>query len=125
MPVAARFHELRNKTLALVDQAFAEPVRLYFFKNGKADSEKPACTIEAVLRTGGDRKSTGGGEEWKVRHIAGAATLHINPANMVDFPALKDGDKVRAISREGEPWFEVKSVNARGHTRILVDLAEA
>ncbi len=127
MPVSARFHELRDNVLAAVDQKFAEPVRLSFFKNGVLDPSRPAVEIEAVLRVGeGKNTSVSGGVSggWRSRIVADKAQLHIDRTTYTG-PQPKQGDKVKALSRWGEPWFEVADVDDRSHTRLVLNLNEA
>lgn len=127
MPVSARFHELRDKVLAAVDQKFAEPVRLSFFKSGVLDPSRPAVEIEAVLRVGeGKNTSVSGGSSggWRSRIVADKAQLHIDRTTYTG-PQPKTGDKVKALSRWGEPWFEVADVDDRSHTRLVLNLNEA
>lgn len=127
MPIAARFHDLRDKVLAGVDHVFAEPVRLSFFKSGVLDPSRPAIEIEAVLRVGeGKTTSVDGGraQSWRSRIVADKAQLHIDRA-AYNGPQPKTGDKVRALSRHGQPWFEVADVDDRSHTRLVLNLNEA
>ncbi|CDZ43093.1 Hypothetical protein NGAL_HAMBI1146_58660 [Neorhizobium galegae bv. officinalis] len=126
MPVAARFHELRDRVVETVDMKFAEPVRLSFMKNGQTDPGRSQATIEAVLRTGASQNSSmegGQGRGWRTRLQAGKAELHID---RVKYPNLipKKGDAVRALSRQGEPAYEVLSVDERNHTRLILALGE-
>lgn len=127
MPVAARFHDLRDKVLAGVDHVFAEPVRLSFFKSGALDPSRPAIEIEAVLRVGeGKTTSVAGSRDvgWRSRIVADKAQLHIDRAAYTG-PQPQQGDKVRALSRHGQPWFEVADVDDRSHTRLVLNLNEA
>ena len=127
MPVAARFHHLRDKVLAGVDHVFAEPVRLSFFKNGALDPARPAIEIEAVLRVGeGKTTSVAGSRDagWRSRIVADKAQLHIDRATYTG-PQPQQGDKVKALSRPGEFWFEVADVDDRSHTRLVLNLNEA
>ncbi|MFC5760527.1 hypothetical protein [Rhizobium sp. GCM10022189] len=127
MPIAARFHELRDRVVSAVDQVFAEPVRLSPMKAASADPDRAQVTIEAVLRTGEEKPtSTDGGSDrkWKAKIVAGQAELRIDRAKYPDVE-LKKGDKVRALSRPGDVVFEVLSVNGRDHTRLIVRLGQS
>lgn len=124
---AARFHRIRNKVLAKGDTLFAEPVELKFLKNGMPDAQRENIEIEAPLRTGGGQNTSvdgGDGQTWETRIVAGKAQLRVDRNK---YPELKltKGDKVRAIARDGQPWFEVLHVDDRSHERILVELGEA
>jgi len=127
MPVAARFHELRDRIVATVDEKFAEPVRLSFMKDGITDPDRAQRQIEAPLRTGDEKpaSSDGGSDrKWKAKIVAGQAELRIDRTKYADLD-LRKGDKVRAISRPGEPVFEVLSVNGRDHSRLIVRLGQS
>ncbi|WP_245446258.1 hypothetical protein [Metarhizobium album] len=127
MPVAARFHNLRDKVLDCVDFVLAEPVRLSFLKNGVADPARPLIEIEAVLRVGEGKTTSIAGSRsdgWRSRIVADKAQLHIDRAKYTG-PQPQSGDKVRALARHGMPWFEVADVDDRSHTRLVLNLNEA
>lgn len=126
MPVAARFHATRDRVAAGVDKMFAEPVRLSFLKNGTVDPSRVAVEIEAVLRVGGGEQTNiagGSGSTWRTQLAAGKAELHINRATYAG-PQPKAGDRVRALSRHGQPWFECLRVDDRGEVRLVLELGE-
>lgn len=126
MPVAARFHELRNRIVETVDLKFAEPVRLSPMKNGLTDPDRPQITIEGVLRTGASKGGSmegGQGRGWRSRLQAGTAELHVDRAMYPELSAKK-GDALRAVSRAGEPAFEVLSIDDRNHSRYIIALGE-
>lgn len=125
--ITPRYAARRNRSLAANDRAFAETVRLSFLKNGVADPARPAVEIEAILRVGMGKETTAAGalvQSWNVRIRAQRGELHIDRAK---YPAIvaKVGDKVKALARQGEPWFEVLGVDDRGNTRLLLELGEA
>lgn len=127
MPVAARFHQLRDRVVAAVDQAFAEPIKLSFMKDGRQDDDREAIEVEAILRVGGGKEALASGKvtdnAWRSRFGASPTELHIDRAK---YPAIiaRSGDRVKAISRQGEPWFEVLSVEDRGEARLVLVLGE-
>lgn len=126
MPVAARFHELRNRVVETVDFKFAEPVRLSPMKNGKLDPDRPQVTIEAVLRTGASKSGGiegGQGRSWRSRLQAGTAELHIDRSKYPDV-VIRKSDGVRAITRSGESAFEVLAADDRNHVRLIISLGE-
>ena len=127
MPVIAAFHALRDRVLKGNDGLFGERVQLAFFdKDGEADTERQSLEITAPLRTGaGENSNLDGGfaRSWRARIAAQKAELHIDPATYTG-PQLRKGDKVRALARDGQPWFEVLSVDDRNHTRLVVRLGE-
>ena len=120
------YTELRAMALAAVDEAFAETVRLSFLKSGAADPARPARDIQAVLRVGEGKISNiagGSGSTWRTRLIADKAELHINRTTYAG-PVIAVGDRVRATSRPGSPWFEVGGIDDRGDTRLVLQLNE-
>lgn len=128
--LAARYHELRDRTAAAVDRVFAEAVRLSPMKNGQPDPDRPQYIFEAILRTEGDQSRSPSGaagtvsQEWKSRVVSGAAILSVNLATY-NGPAFMEGDKVRALARQEEPVFAVASVEGADHSRLIVHLVEA
>jgi hypothetical protein len=124
--LAARFQALRDRTIAAVDRTFAESVTLSFLKNGVVDADRPAVQIEAVLRSGdGQENMVSGGRDrdWRSRVEGQRSQLHIDRAVYPDI-VVRKGDKVRALARPGQPWFEVLTVEDRGHTRLVLHLGE-
>ncbi|WP_234186419.1 hypothetical protein [Shinella sp. NM-101] len=125
--LAARFHQLRDRTLAEVDRFRAEPVKLSFFKDGALDPDRPAREIEAILRAdaGRDASVSGGTDrDWRSRVSSQRSELHVDRAKYPDI-AFKRGDKVKALARPGEPWFEVLSVDDRSEPRLILTMGEA
>lgn len=126
MPIAARFHGPRDMVLAAVDKAFAEPVRLSFLKSGAVDPTRQPVETEAVLRVGGGGETNiagGFAQTWRTQLAAGKAELHINRA-AYSGPQPRPGDRVRALSRHGQPWFAVERVDDRGEARLVLELSE-
>ncbi|WEK06859.1 MAG: hypothetical protein P0Y65_20685 [Candidatus Devosia phytovorans] len=122
----SRFQALRDRSAAIVDQQFAEPVKLSFLKGGAVDQARPAVEIDAPLRVGGGKETNadgGVGRSWRTQLAAGKAELHIDRATYVG-PSIKSGDAVQALSRPGQPWFEVLRVDDRGETRLVLELGE-
>lgn len=124
--LTARHHQLRDRTLAIVDRFRAEPVRLSFFNDGALDPDRPARQIEAILRVdpGRDASVSGGTDrDWRSRVSSQPSQLHVDRAKYPDI-AFRKGDKVKALARPGQPWFEVLSVDDRGEPRLVVILGE-
>jgi hypothetical protein len=127
--IAARFHELRNRVIGAADRVFAEPVRLSPMKNGRTDTTRPQHVLEAVLRVGKRQDTTATGatgssaQDWKSRFSAATAELHIDRATY-DGPRVEPGDKIRALSRHGEPVWTVMAIDDRSHTRLVLVLGE-
>lgn len=120
--------QLRDRTSAIIDQRFAELVRLSFMAGAALDAERPAMEISAVLRTGqGQNRNLAGtvAEQWKSRVAFEGAQLHIDRATYTG-PMLRKGDKVRALSRPGQPLFEVlRDPDDRHHRRLVLELGDA
>lgn len=123
----ARYHSLRDRVMASVDRVFAEPVLLKFNKGGVADQGRISVEIEAVLRVGGGKETAASGNRidaaWRTRITAQRAELHIDRTKYPDIK-VRAGDEVRALSRPGEPWFEVLAVDDRGLSRLVLQLGE-
>lgn len=127
MPIVARYHSVRDEVLAGVDEILAEPVFLKFNKGGSSDMDRPAVEIEAVLRVGGGKETAvagGQSRSWRTRITGQRAELHIDHAKYSGIEATK-GDEVQALSRQGEPWFEVLAVDDRSMTRLVLQLGES
>ncbi len=127
MPVAARFHGTRDRVIAAVDRFRAEPVKLSFFNDGTVDPNRAAREIEAILcaDTGKTVMVSGGRDaDWRSGVSSQKSELHIDRAKYPDL-VFKRGDKVRALARPGQPWFEVLSVDDRGEPRLVLHLGEA
>ena len=126
--LTARYHRLRNRTMATVDRVFAEPVYLSFFNAEDClDPARPPLEIEAILVVGEGKVtalSSSNRGTWRTRLAAQKAELHID---QVKYPNIivRARDKVKALARSGQPWFEVAAVDDRGSTRLVLQLAEA
>lgn len=127
MPVAANARDLHPRVMASADQRFAELLRHLPMRDAEPDDGRQVVEFSAVLRVGGGTESKLGGRSgsvWRTSIAAGKAELHIDP---VANPLLKVivGDLFVALTRVGEPMFEVLRVDDRGETRLVVDLGEA
>ncbi|HEX5935817.1 MAG TPA: hypothetical protein VFY63_16785 [Pseudorhizobium sp.] len=122
----SRFQQIRDRTVAAVDTVFAEPIKLSFLKDSEIDPSRPAVEISAVLRVGGGKESSlapGTSRAWRSKLAAGKAELHID-VSRYSGPPVTSGDRVRALARRGQPWFEVLRVDDRGDTRLVLELGE-
>lgn len=125
--LSARYHRLRDRTISAVDRSFAEPVRLSFLKNGVPDPARTNVEIEAVLRVGGGKTTSVAGaasSSWRTRIHAQKAELHIDRTKYPDL-VVRPLDRVRALARLGQPWFEVSGIDDRGSSRLVLQLGEA
>lgn len=126
MPIASRAGSEQARTVAGVDRAFSEIVRLSFLKNGAVDPSRPAADIQAVLRVGGGKETNIAGvsaSSWRTKLAAGKAELHIDRRTYPDL-VVRAGDAVRATSRVGKPWWDVLRVDDRGDGRLVLELGE-
>ena len=83
--------------------------------------------VDVAARVGGGKETAvAGGQDraWRSRINAQRAELHIDRAKYPDIKA-RAGDEVRALSRIGEPWFEVLAVDDRSMTRLVLQLGES
>lgn len=127
MPIAGQAGGIRAAVVAAVDRAFAEPVRLLPLFEAAVDSSREAVDFLAVLRVGeGDQSNFDGGRDrsWRTQLGSGQAELHIS---RIDYPTLRirQGDKIVALSRPGEPMWEVLRPDDRGDSRLVLELGEA
>ena len=127
MPVAARYHRIKNRVLKTVDRALAEPVTIWPFNDGSADTTRNKVDVEGVLRVNGGQVSNAAGGysgSWRSRISAGTAQMHIDRAQYPDL-LVKKGDKLKAMSRHGQPLFLVERIDDRGLSRLVVELSES
>lgn len=122
MPIEAPFHSLRDLAAAEVDAVFAERVRISFLDGGVVDPQRAAIEIDAPLRVGkveiGDI-SGGRTSDWSTRMAGADGVLSIAWATYGG-PPIRVGDRVKALARSGEPWFEVTAIDDRNASRLIV-----
>lgn len=126
MPVADNITDLRADLTAGVDLRWAERIGLFFLKGGAVDPDRANVEINAVLRVGNERSvgPTGGlAQSWGMRIAANKAEMHI-ARDGYNGPAIRKGDKVRAVERLGQPFWEVAFVNDRHASRLILSLTE-
>lgn len=95
-------------------------------RDGVADSDRAQIVIEAMLcvSPGRDATMSGGRDRnWRSQYHAQTSALYINRAVNPDID-IRDGDRVRALARPGEPVFVVASVDDRSAHRLVVNLGE-
>lgn len=113
----ANWRELEAKVDQTTARLFGEQVRLAFFKNGLVDPDRPVVETSAILHVGG-ADSFGIGAGYRTRLSAGQAELVLDRSTYTGSMPRKL-DKVRALDRAGQPWFEVATVSDR-YTNLLV-----
>ncbi|WP_375261851.1 hypothetical protein [Palleronia sp.] len=120
-----KFHQYRDMAIKAVDGVMAETLRHYPLNKGEADATRTRTDLQGVLRTGNaDEKNVAGtSTSWGSRIVSGKARAHFS---RVAYPelAIRDGDKLRAMDRAGQPWFSVSSIDDRNHGRLIAELNE-
>lgn len=106
-----------------INAAFGETVRLAFFKKGLVDTDRPAVEVRAILHVGGNDSISSFGDGMRTRLAQGKAELFIERATYAGL-VIRTDDKVRALTRIGQPWFMVSSVNDRDTSLLTVSLNE-
>lgn len=113
---------LEARVDGVMARSFGEKVRLSFMTAGQQDPTRPPVEIRAVLHVGGDRTvPIGPGDNYRTKLSLGTAELLLDRSTYTG-PIPKPCDKVRALDRAGEPWFEVASVSDRFSNLIIVNL---
>ena len=123
----ASLDRIREITTKINDKYFAEKILISFFTNGAVDKTREKIEIEAILTIGNEtaKKPDGGmtGGVWHVPVAAAPTKLAIDRQKYPNL-TLHTGDKVRAVSRVGKPWFKVATVADRGRDRLYATLTE-
>ena len=118
---------LREDLMAEVDDVWAETVRHLPLAAGQKDPGRDAAEIAAVLRTGdrdAERMNFGRGNNARAGVAADGGYLRIDRAAHATL-VVRKGDKVVALDRDGQPVFEVLSVDDRSHLRLICELGDA
>ena len=118
---------LREELMEEVDDVWAEAVRHLPLISGSKDPDRAAVEIIAVLRTS-DRETArmnfGRGTNARAGVTADGGSLRIDRAVYAAL-VVRKGDKVVALDRDGQPVFEVLSVDDRSHLRLICELGDA
>lgn len=116
------WQKLTGMATKAADRAFGEPVRLSHLVGGAADPERPVQDTRAQIHLPGEAEiSMGRGNAGLTASVVtGAGLLILQKASVTS--ALKQGDKVRASARDGQPWFEVTAVDDRGASQIVATI---
>lgn len=118
---------LREDLMVEVDDVWSETVRHLPLADGRKDPERDAVEFTAVLRTGdrdAERMSFGRGNSARAGVAADGGHLRIDRVVHAALMVRK-GDKVVALDRDGQPVFEVLSVDDRSHLRLICELGDA
>ena len=118
---------LRDDLTSEVDDVWSETVRHLPLADGRQDTERAAREFIAVLRSGDrdeKRMNFGRGNDARAGVTADGGYLRINRAAHAAL-VVRKGDKVVALDRDGQPVFEVLSVDDRSHLRLICELGDA
>lgn len=118
---------LREDLMAEVDDVWSEAVRHLPLADGRKDPERDALEFTAVLRTGdrdAERMNFGRGNNARAGVTADGGHLRIDRTVHAAL-VVRKGDKVVALDRDGQPVFEVLSVDDRSHLRLICELGDA
>ena len=118
------WHELEAAADAAVIGAFSETVRHSPMKSGVVDPARPAAEIRAVLHTPAAAGTISLGNGMMTTLSASEGALVVNRADYPD-RIFRQGDKVRGMEMPGMPWWEVKTVNDRFHSILVLVLNQA
>lgn len=118
---------LREDLMAEVDGVWSETVRHLPLVSGRTDPMRPRQEFTAVLRTGDrdtERMNFGRGNNARAGVMADGGYLRIDRVVHAAL-VMRKGDKVVALDRDGQPVFEVMSVDDRSHLRLICELGDA
>lgn len=121
----ANWQNLTAMATRTADRLFGEPVRLNFFKAGQEDPDRPKADIRAQLHLPGesDVVPSRSNSSFTTHLVGGTGLLIIQKA--VFAGELRQGDKVRADARDGQPWFEILTVDGNGPGQIVAQISLA
>lgn len=105
------------------DRLFGEPVRLSFLKGGQEDPARPMVELRAQLHLPGesDVLPARSNSSFTTHLVGGTGLLIIQKAAFEG--ELRQGDKVRADAREGQPWLDILTVDAKGPSQIVAQIS--
>jgi hypothetical protein len=119
----ANWLKLTAMATRTADRLFGEPVRLSFLKGGQPDPERAIVDLRAQVHLPGetDVLPARGNSSFTTHLVGGAGLLIIQKAAFDG--DLRQGDKVRADARDGQPWFEILTVDAKGPGQIVAQIS--
>ena len=121
----AVFQSIRDEAIRAVDAVMSERIMHFPLRQQQPDPHRSKREIHAVLRVGGLRdKPAEGGKSWMARIAQGRAECHIDRSTQPNID-IRQGDRIRAVERVGQPIFDVLQVQERHHGRIVVGLGES
>lgn len=78
--------------------------------------------VELHLPAEGEGKLARSSSSFSTQIVSGVGLLIIQKADFGN-GRLLTGDKVRALDRDGKPWFEILSVDSKGTDRIVAQIS--
>lgn len=119
----ANWQNLTAMATRTADRLFGEPVRLSFLKGGLEDPDRPMLDLRAQLHLPGesDVVPSRSNSSFTTHLVGGTGLLVIQKAVYVG--ELRQGDKVRANARDGQPWFEILAVDVNGAGQIVAQIS--
>ena len=119
--------DVKRLTIEAVDSQLAEAIEHFPLRNNSTDPDRARSTLTGVLRVGlsKPRNAAGGNSgSWSGRISSGTAEAHINAVSAA-LPVIRQHDKLRAIDRIGQPFFEIVDITDRQDGRIVLHLGVA
>jgi hypothetical protein len=110
---------------AAVIAAFGETVRHHpMTSSGAADATRPVADIRGILHTPAAAGAISLGSGIITTLSASEGALVVNRA---DYPTtvFKQKDKIRGLELPGQPWWEIKTVNDRFSSILVLVLNQA
>jgi len=121
----ANWQALTARATRTADRLFGEPVRLSFFKGGREDPDRPKMDLRAQLHLPGesDVVPSRSNSSFTTHLVGGTGQMIIQKAFFVG--ELRQGDRVRADARDGQPWFEILAVDGHCSGQIVAQISLA
>ncbi len=119
----ASWQHLTARATQAADRLWGEPVRLSFLIGGEADPDRPLQDLRAQVHLPGeiDVKPERSSATFTTSHMGGIGLLIIQKVAFTG--KLRQGDKMRASARTGQPWFEIGAVDETGANQIVAQIS--
>ena len=117
---------LKARIPSIVDKVHAEKVTFIPIKSGGADETRDRQEITGVLKVrpkNPQGPQSGNASTFNSKAASNESVLYLDAAKYADFD-IKQGDKIQAIARAGQPFFQVEHRNPRDQNRITVELSD-
>ena len=121
------FEKMARSSRALVERVHGDLLRISFMANGKLDPDRSQIEVRAIVSVSEPElmQFRGGGKN-AMRGEVGAchAVLYLDHATYTG-PALRVGDKIRALEKPGQPVWQIAQVADRDQGLMKFPLTEA